>query len=58
MIGRQTGDGVEGERLGCTFRRVKSERITVGSGRHRVMEIVVEGAPAKAWIIKPLRALK
>jgi len=57
MIGRQVGDGVEGERLVCTFRRVKRERVVMGSGRHRAMEIVVEGTPAKAWVLKPLRAL-
>ena len=57
MIGRQVGDGVEGERLGCKFRRVRRERVVVGIGRHRAMEIVIEGAPAKAWVLKPLRAL-
>jgi hypothetical protein len=58
MIGRQVGDGIEGERLGCIFRRIKRERITVGSGRHRAEEMVVESTPAKAWVLKPLRALK
>ena len=58
MIGRQVGDGIEGERIGCTFRRVKREHIIAGSGRHRAMEIVIGGTPAKAWVLKPLRALE
>lgn len=57
MIGRQVGDGIEGERLGCIFRRVKRERIAI-SRRHRAVEMVVEGTPAKAWVLKPLRALE
>ena len=57
MIGRQAGDGIEGERLGCKFRRIRAERVVVGSGRHRAVEIVIEGTPAKAWVLKPLRAL-
>ncbi len=58
MIGRQVGDSIEGERLGCIFRRTKRERVVMGSGRHRAMEIVIEGTPAKAWVLKPLRALE
>lgn len=57
MIGRQPGDSVEGERLACKFRRIKSERVVVGSGKHRAMEMVIEGTPANAWVLKPLRAL-
>jgi len=57
MIGRQVGGGIEGERLGCVFRRIKRERVVVGGGRHRAMELVIEGTPAKAWVLKPLRAL-
>ncbi|MBA7600125.1 hypothetical protein ES703_07172 [subsurface metagenome] len=29
----------------------------MGSGRHRAVEVVIEGTPAKAWVLKPLRAL-
>ncbi len=57
MIGRKIGDGIEGERLGCKFRRAKRERVVMGSGRHRAVEVVIEGTPAKAWVLKPLRAL-
>lgn len=57
MIGRQIGNGIEGERLGCKFRRTKRERVVMGSGRHRAVEVVIEGTPAKAWVLKPLRAL-
>lgn len=57
MIGRRVGDGIEGERLGCVFRRARGERVIVGSGRHRATEIVIEGTPARAWVLKPLRAL-
>ena len=58
MIGRKPGDSIEGERIGCVFRRVKRERIVMGSGRHRAIDIVLEGTPAKAWILKPIRFLK
>lgn len=58
MIGRQAGDCIEGERLECLFRKIRRERIVVGSGRHRAMEMVIEGTPAKAWVLKPLRALE
>lgn len=57
MIGRQVGDGIDGERLGCKFRKVKRKHVVAGSGRHRAIEIVIEGTPAKAWVLKPLRAL-
>ncbi len=57
-MGRRAGDTIEGERLGCTLRRVKRERLVVGSARHRAMEMVIEGTPARAWILKPLRALR
>lgn len=57
MIGRRPGDGIEGERLGCKFRRIRAERVVVGSGQHRAVEMVIEGTPAKAWVLKPLRAL-
>jgi len=57
MIGRQIGDGIEGERLGCKFRRARRDRVVMGSGRHRAVEVVIEGTPAKAWVLKPLRAL-
>lgn len=58
MIGRQVGDGIEGERLGCLLRKIRREHIVAGSGRHRAIEIIIEGAPAKAWVLKPLRALE
>ncbi len=58
MIGRKPGDGIEGERLECVFRRVKREQIVMGSGRHRAMNMVIEGTPAKTWILKPIRSLK
>lgn len=58
MIGRRAGDAIEGERLGCTLRRVKRKRLVVGGARHRAIEIVIEGTPARAWVLKPLRALR
>ncbi len=58
MTGRQVGDEIEGERIRCAYRRVKRERIVMGSGRHRAIEIIVEGTPAQARVIKPLRYLK
>lgn len=58
MIGRQVGDGIEGERLGCLLRKIRREHIVASSGRHRAIEIVIEGTPAKAWVLKPLRALE
>ncbi|MEW5995518.1 MAG: hypothetical protein AB1476_04285 [Candidatus Hadarchaeota archaeon] len=43
---------------GVRSKKVKRERIVAGSGRHRAVEAVVEGTPAKAWVLKPLRALE
>lgn len=57
VIGRQVGDSVEGERLGHAFRRIRRERVVVGSGRHRTIKIVIEETSAKACILKPLRAI-
>jgi len=34
MIERQVRDGIEGERIRCTFRQVKQEH-AAGSGHHR-----------------------
>ena len=58
MILTATHDGIQGERVVCICRNIKSKRIVSGSYAHRAMEIVIEGTPAKCFILKPVRALR
>lgn len=50
-------DGIEGERIVCICRKVKSQRLVAGSHLHRALEMVIEGTPAKCYILKPVRSL-
>jgi hypothetical protein len=57
MILTGTNDGIQGERIACILRSIRSKRVIHGSHAHRAMEIVIEGTPAKCFILKPVRAL-
>ncbi len=57
MILTGVSDGIQGERIVCVCRRIRSQRVVHGSHAHRAMEIVVEGTPVKCFILKPVRAL-
>lgn len=57
MILTSVNDGIQGERIVCICRKIKSKRIVSGTHAHRAMELVIEGTPAKCFILKPVRAL-
>lgn len=49
---------IQGEKIRCVGRRVSHTRLIHYTGRHRAMEIVVEGNPAVAEIVKTWRVIK
>ena len=53
-----TGDGIEGERIACEFRKMKGPHLIAKTAAHRAQRIMIIGFPASAWIEKPLRATK
>lgn len=57
MMLTNVNDGIQGERIVCICRVVRSKRVMPGSHAHRAMEMVIEGTPAKCYILKPVRAL-
>jgi hypothetical protein len=57
MILYGVNDGIEGERIVCICRAIRRKRIVAGSHAHRAMEMVIEGTPAKCFVLKPVRAL-
>ena len=57
MILTSVNDGIQGERIVCVCRTVRSKRVVPGSHAHRALEIVVEGTPARCFILKSVRAL-
>ena len=58
MTGRELHDSVEGERVVCVCRSIKRQRVIAGSHAHRALELVIEGTPAKCFVLKPVRALQ
>ena len=57
MMLRNINDGIEGERVVCICRKVLKQRVVAGSHAHRALELVLEGTPAKCFVLKPVRAL-
>ena len=49
---------IEGEKIRCIGRKVSKPRLIHQAGRHRAIEIFVEGKPAKAEVIRVWRILK
>ena len=49
---------IEGEKIRCVGRRISKPRLIHQTGKHRAIEIFVEGKPAKAEIVKAWRVLK
>ena len=47
---RGEGDGIEGERIICEFRKKKKHVVIPLTGGHRGMRMVVIGMPARAII--------
>jgi hypothetical protein len=58
MLLHNAHDGVKGERIVCICRSIKRQRVVPGSHAHRAIEIVVEGTPAKCFVLKPVRSLQ
>ncbi|MBI3412522.1 MAG: hypothetical protein HY051_00385 [Candidatus Aenigmarchaeota archaeon] len=58
MILTGVNDGIQGERVVCICRKINKQRIVVGSSAHRALELVLEGTPAKCFVLKPVRALQ
>jgi hypothetical protein len=49
---------IEGEKIKCVGRRVSKPRLVHQTGKHRAIELFIEGKPAKAEIVKAWRVLK
>ncbi len=54
----QKSQKIEGEKIRCVGRRISKPRLIHQTGKHRAIEIFVEGKPAKAEIVKAWRVLK
>ncbi|HID26406.1 MAG TPA: hypothetical protein EYP22_00945 [Methanosarcinales archaeon] len=52
----EVNDGIAGERIVCVCRKIYSKRVVSGSHSHRALELVINGTPAKCFILKPVRA--
>lgn len=57
MILTAQGDGIKAKRIACVLRKIRSRRVTAGSASHGQMELVIEGTPARCFVLKPIRAL-
>ncbi len=49
---------IEAEKIRCVGRKISKPRLIHQSGRHRAIEIFVEGKPAKAEVVRVWRVLK
>ena len=49
---------IQGEKIRCVGRRISNTRLIHYTGRHRAMEIFVEGNPAVAEVVKAWRVVK
>jgi len=49
---------IEGEKIRCIGRKIGKTRLIHQTGKHRAIEIFVEGRPAKAEIVRAWRVLK
>ena len=49
---------IHGEKIRCVGRRVGHTRLIHYTGRHRAMEIFVEGNPAIAEVVRAWRVVK
>lgn len=47
-----------GEKIRCVGRRISKPRLIHQTGKHRAIEIFVEGKPARAEIVKTWRVLR
>jgi len=54
---REAGDVLEAERLYCVYERSRGPRRVGTQGRHNAQALTVDGHPARATILKPIRGL-
>ena len=48
---------IEGEKIRCIGRKVTKPRLIHQSGKHRAVEVFIEGKPAKAEVVRAWRVL-
>jgi hypothetical protein len=58
VILRGQGDAVEGERLVAVGRKITRPIVIPATGRHRAVQAVIYGIPARCYISKPIRILE
>lgn len=49
---------IQGEKIRCVGRRISRTRLIHFTGRHRALEIYVEGKPAVAEVVKTWRIVR
>ena len=49
---------IQGKKIRCIGRRISRPRLVHHTGRHRAMEILVEGKPAIAQVVREWRVTK
>lgn len=54
----KSGDGIVGERIVCTFRKMTKPILVSETHLHRAQQIKIFGLPAEAYIERALRFLK
>lgn len=57
-IYRNVNDTLEGKKIYCVFERGTKPSLVSTKGRHNAQRMKIEGNPAIATIIKPLRYIK
>ncbi len=48
---------IEGEKIRCVGSAVSKPRLVHQTGKHRAIEVFVEGKPARAEVVKPWRVV-
>jgi len=51
------GDGIQGEKISCEFRRATKPTVIRKTAGHRAMRIFLEGLPCECYIEKRWRAI-
>ena len=51
-------DTLHGEKVYCVFEKSSKPRLISTTGRHNAQAVTIEGNPATATIVKPLRFVK
>ena len=54
----KVGDGINGERIVCIFRKMTRPILVATTHLHRAQQIKIFGLPAEAYIEKALRYVK